>query len=248
MARTSSLHPLLGCIDLPGFGTIGCVIDAAIRLFEAIEEQILELSQNPWFLLILFVVALLDSVVPIVPSEFSVIAGGVAAGSGELLGDFRVVSIILVILAGAIGAYAGDSLGYWIGMRSDTALKNLFFRGEKGGKRLIATGEQIRKRGGMLLITARFIPGGRTAMTFSCGLTRQPFWSWFTRWDLLATFLWASYAGLLGFFASNTIEDPGTALLVAFGFALGVTLLIEVGRFVRDRIRGPESSDLAEPA
>ena len=59
--------------------------------------------------------------------------------------------------------------------------------------------EQIRRRGGLLLLTARFIPGGRTAMTISCGLTGQPFLAWFTRWDLLATFLWASYAGLLGF-------------------------------------------------
>lgn len=224
------------------------MINAAVELFEAIEELILDLSQNPWFLLILFVVALLDSVLPIVPSEFSVIAGGVAAGSGELLGDFRVLAIVLVILAGAIGAYAGDSLGYYIGKKSDKALKNLFFRGVKGEKRLIGTSEQIRKRGGMLLITARFIPGGRTAMTFSCGLTEQPFWTWFTRWDLLATFLWAGYAGLLGFFASNTIEDPGTALLVAFGFALGVTLLIEVGRFVFDRVRGPKEADVAEAA
>lgn len=222
------------------------MFDWAFELFHTIEETILELSQNPWFLGLLFLIALLDSIVPIVPSEFSVIAGGVAAGAGELIDDQRTLSIVLVIVLGALGAYVGDSLAYWIGQRSDKALKRIFFRGEKGEQRLFATGEQIRKRGGLLLITARFIPGGRTAMTFSCGLTGQPFLSWFTRWDLLATTLWASYAGLLGFYFSSTIDNPSTALWLAFGFALSVTLTIEVVRWVIDRRRSGSDASTVE--
>ena len=156
------------------------MIDRALELLGSVEEFITELSQNPWFLLFLFVVAFLDSVFPIVPSEFSVIAGGVASGSGMLIDDQRVLSIVLVIVLAAVGAYGGDSLAYAIGSRSDKLVRKIFFRGDKGEKRLFATGEQIRKRGGLLLITARFIPGGRTAMTFSCGLTGQPFWAWFS--------------------------------------------------------------------
>ena len=211
------------------------MIDRALELLGSVEEFITELSQNPWFLLFLFVVAFLDSVFPIVPSEFSVIAGGVASGSGMLIDDQRVLSIVLVIVLAAVGAYGGDSLAYAIGSRSDKVLRKIFFRGDKGEKRLFATGEQIRKRGGLLLITARFIPGGRTAMTFSCGLTGQPFWAWFSRWDLLATTLWASYAGLLGFFFGTAVEDPTNALWIAFGFALSVTVLIEAGRWIIDR-------------
>lgn len=218
-------------------GSVLSVIDWVVDLFTEVEELITELSQDPWFLLILFVVALLDSVVPIVPSEFSVIAGGVAAGAGTLIDGQPTLSIILVILAGASGAYAGDSLAYWLGHRSDQLLKRWFFRGEKGEQRLLSTGDQIRKRGGLLLITARFIPGGRTAMTFSCGLTAQPFWSWFTRWDVLAVTLWASYAGLLGFFVASAVENQRVALWLAFGFALSLTAFIEIGRWLIDRIR-----------
>lgn len=221
------------------------VIDWAVDLFADVEELITELSQNPWFFAILFAVALLDSVIPIVPSEFSVIAGGVAAGAGTLIDDRPVLSIVLVILAGATGAYVGDSLAYWIGNRSDKLLKRWFFRGEKGEKRLFATGEQIRKRGGLLLITARFIPGGRTAMTFSCGLTGQPFLRWFTRWDILATTLWASYAGLLGYFVASAIENQRTALWLAFGFALSITVLIEFGRWLVDRVRNGSETEAA---
>ena len=213
------------------------MISWAVDLFHSVEQLITDWSQNPWFFAILFTVALLDSVIPIVPSEFTVIAGGVAAGAGTLIDGQPVLSIVLVIICGAIGAYAGDSLAYWIGNRSDRVLKKIFFRGEKGDDRLFAPGEQIRKRGGLLLITARFIPGGRTAMTFSCGLTGQPFLAWFTRWDLLATTLWASYAGLLGYFVASAIDNQSTALWLAFGFALGGTLLIELGRWLIERIR-----------
>jgi membrane protein DedA with SNARE-associated domain len=43
-----------------------------------------ESSSSPWFYLIIFTVAVFDSVVPIVPSESLVIIGGVSAGSGSL--------------------------------------------------------------------------------------------------------------------------------------------------------------------
>ena len=221
------------------------VINWVGDLFTEAEEFIAELSQNPWFFLILFIVAFLDSVVPIVPSEFSVIAGGVAAGAGTLINDRPVLSIVLVILTASSGAYAGDSLAYWIGNRSDRLLKRWFFRGENGERRLLAAGDQIRRRGGLLLITARFIPGGRTAMTLSCGLTGQPFLSWFTRWDLLATTLWASYAGLLGYFLASAIENQTTALWLAFGLALSLTALIEIGRWVLERRRGRSRAEVS---
>lgn len=213
------------------------MINWAVDLFDRMEELINDVSTSPWFFLVLFVIALLDSIVPIVPSEFTVIAGGVAAGAGTLIDDQQILSLVLVVLVGALGAYTGDSLAYLIGNRAERVLKNIFFRGEKGARRLASTSRQIRKRGGMLLITARFIPGGRTAMTFSCGLTEQPFLAWFTRWDLLATFLWALYAGSLGYLFGDAVENQSTALWLAFGFALAVTLLIELLRWLLSRIK-----------
>lgn len=222
------------------------MINWATDLFGQLEESINDLSKSPWFFLLVFVIALLDSVVPIVPSEFTVIAGGVAAGTGEMIDGQRWLSLALVTAFGALGAYSGDSMAYWIGNRSDKLLKRWFFRGDKGEERLISAGHQIRKRGGMLLITARFIPGGRTAITLSCGLTGQPFLAWFTRWDLLATTLWATYAASIGFFFSNLVESQTTALWLAFGFALAMTLLVEGLRWLRERRKSdPVEADLA---
>ena len=212
------------------------VIQDGLDLVNSLLEWIETFTSSPWFYLVVFTIALLDSIIPIVPSETTVILGGIAAGQDEL-------SILLVIFLGALGAYVGDSTAYLLGNKAGGPIKRLLFRGEKGEIRLETAGEQIRRRGGFLLITARFIPGGRTAMTFSCGLTRQPFLAWFTRWDIVAVIIWASYAGLLGFFFGDRFEDDHTrAFWWAFGTALSITVLIEVVRAVRSRLRPAPAS------
>lgn len=214
------------------------VITDAFDLVNRVVEELETVSSSPWFYLIIFVIAYFDSIFPVVPSETTVILGGIAAGQGKL-------SIVLVIVLGALGAYAGDTTTYFIGRRSGSLVSRWFFRGEKGADRLLRTGAQIRKRGGLLLITARFIPGGRAILTFSCGLTRQPFFAWFTRWDLLAVFIWASYAGLLGFFFGDRFEDDHTtAFWWAFGTALSITVVIEIVRFIRGRLSGGGATEI----
>ena len=47
-------------------------------------EWLKDYSGSPWFYVVIFGVAVLDSVVPIVPSETMVIIGGVSAGLHDL--------------------------------------------------------------------------------------------------------------------------------------------------------------------
>jgi membrane protein DedA with SNARE-associated domain len=189
-----------------------------------------EFSSNWWFLLIIFAVALLDSVIPIVPGETTVIAGGVAAGAGNQ-------SLALVILAGALGAFLGDNLAYTIGNRFAPRVRAWAARKPNRADRLDQAGRQIRKRGGPLLITARFIPGGRTVLTLSSGLTRQPR-RWFATWVAIAAVIWATYAGGLGYLFGQAFEDNhAIAFWLAFGTALAITAMIEIIRWIRDRGR-----------
>ncbi|MFV0526196.1 MAG: DedA family protein [Acidimicrobiales bacterium] len=195
-------------------------------------------SGNPWFYLVIFLIATIDSFFPVVPSETTVILGGLAAGQGDL-------NIGLVILVGAAGAFLGDGIAYGLGRRFGPTVSRWLFRGEKGPDRLRRAGDQIRKRGGLLLITARFIPGGRTALTFSCGLTRQPYLAWFVRWDAVAALLWAAYAGSLGYYFGDRFKDDHTtAFLYAFGTALSITVLIEAVRYARHKWFGGPADDL----
>jgi membrane protein DedA with SNARE-associated domain len=201
-----------------------------------------DVSAEWWFLLVILGVAFLDSVIPIVPSETTVILGGVAAGAGDQ-------NLLLVILCGAVGAWLGDNTAYLIGYRFKPLIERRAARREKTAKRLEWATDQIHERGGLLLITARFIPGGRTALTLTCGLTHQP-WPWFAAWVAVATTIWASYGAILGYVFGSTLEDHHTlAFILAFGAALSVTLIIEVVRHQRNKGKSPaEQAEEAEPA
>ncbi len=189
-----------------------------------------ESSASPWFYLIIFAVAVFDSILPIVPSETLVIIGGVSAGSGSL-------SIALVIVCAASGAFIGDNLSYLIGREASDWVIKRRARTERGAKQMANIVEQIHDRGGMLLITARFIPGGRTLLTLSCGVTRQPR-KWFIGWAVVAASVWSLYASLLGFIGGKSFADNHTkAFLIAFAGAFGVTLIVEVFRVISHRIK-----------
>jgi len=194
----------------------------------AMFESLSDVSTSPWFYLIIFSVALLDSVVPIVPSESMVIVGGVAAGLGDL-------QIPLVIVIAATGAFLGDNMSYLIGRRASAYIDRRYRRTEKGSNRLDWAHSQIEDRGGPLLITARFIPGGRTLLTLTCGVTHQD-QRWFAKWVGIASLIWASYASLLGFIGGKIFEDNhAMAFGVAFGMALAATGAIELVRHFRKR-------------
>lgn len=207
-----------------------------------VTDWIDEISAEWWFLLVIFGVAVLDSVFPVVPSETTVIAGGVAAGAGNQ-------TIGLVILAGALGAFVGDNIAYSIGHRFGPRVARWAERKPERQRRLVGAAQQIRKRGGLLLITARFIPGGRTVLTLSCGLTAQPR-RWFMFWIAIAAVIWASYAALLGYAFGAAFEDNHTiAFLAAFGVALSITAVIELIRWARDRGRSEaDESDSDAPS
>jgi membrane protein DedA with SNARE-associated domain len=197
-------------------------------------EWLSDFSANWWFLLIIFAVAFLDSIIPAVPGETSVIIGGVAAGAGEQ-------SLLLVIVAGAAGAFLGDNTAYSIGALLSGRIERYASHRPKFQKRLDWAQHQIRLRGGILLITARFIPGGRSAMTISSGITRQPR-RWFMGWIAVAAVIWATYAALLGYIGGKAFEDNHTkAFLLAFVTALSATILIEVVRHFWGKWRGAQA-------
>jgi len=204
------------------------MVGIVANIITDVTEWLDEFSANWWFLLIIFSVALLDSVLPVVPGETMVIAGGVAAGAGNQ-------TLAFVILAGAVGAFLGDNLAYTIGDRFEPRVRAWAARKPNREARIEAAGLQIKKRGGLLLITARFIPGGRTILTMSSGITQQPR-LWFAAWVAVAVTIWATYAAGLGYLFGQAFENNHTAAFwLAFGTALTITLLVELVRWSRER-------------
>jgi membrane-associated protein len=184
------------------------------------------LSQPPEAYAIIWALALGDAVVPLLPSETALITAGLLSVVGEL-------SLGWVIVAGAVGAFCGDSLSYGLGRFLGVPFQQRFLRGERTERALSWSRRQLDERGGLLLIVARYIPGGRTAATFTCGITHYPY-ARFALFDGIATTSWAVYAASLGYFGGRAFRDhPWLALVVAFAIAGGLTLAVEGIRRLR---------------
>lgn len=86
-----------------------------------------------------------------------------------------------------------------------------------------------------MIIVCRFIPGGRTAVTLSCGLIGYQR-RWFVVVAAVAAVIWALYAFFIGRLGGKAFEDrPRAGFLVAFGGTVLVSALIEAARRIRSR-------------
>jgi membrane protein DedA with SNARE-associated domain len=181
-----------------------------------------------WAYAIIFAFALLDAIIPLVPSESSVITAGVLAASGEL-------NVPMIVLAAAAGAFAGDNIVYLLGRRFGSRIEGRFFRGERGKRQIDWAKRQLTERGGELIVIGRFIPGGRTAVALSSGTLAYP-WRRFALFDLIAAFVWALYATLLGYFGGRAFEHaPWQGLLLALAIAFAVAGGVELTRWLLKR-------------
>lgn len=195
-------------------------------MFQSIVDAV---SGSSWTYVLVFAIAMLDAFFPLVPSETVAITAGVIAGAGDL-------RVELVVPAAALGAFVGDNISFGIGHFFGKRTVARFFSGEKAQKRLQWAERQLEERGSYIIVIARFIPGGRTATTFTAGYVQDFPWHRFLRYDALAAAIWGSYTVLLGYFGGKTFEEaPWKGLLLAFGIAVAVTGAVEAVRWLRHR-------------
>jgi membrane protein DedA with SNARE-associated domain len=188
-------------------------------------DQIAEWVSGAWWsYFVIFGVAAVDAFFPLVPSETTLVIGGTFASSGDL-------SLMLVILAGAAGAIVGDNISFGIGNWLGERTVKRWFRGEKAHRRLDWAERTLDERGAYIIILGRFIPGGRTAVTFSAGYLPTFPWRRFIVYDVPAGLIWATYGALLGYFGGKTFEDnPFWGVLLALGIALTLGFVVEAVR------------------
>jgi membrane protein DedA with SNARE-associated domain len=187
--------------------------------------------------LIAFIVPALDAIFPALPGESAVIALGVAtAGSTD-------PRIALLVGCAAAGAFAGDNLSYLLGRRFGPAVQRRFFTTPKGMKARAWAERSLDRYGTQLIVVCRFIPGGRTAVTLTCGLTGYPRRR-FVAATALAAVIWALYAFFIGRLGGQAFEDnPWIGLVIAFGASIAVSAVIEAVRrlLARRRRAGAEA-------
>jgi len=185
----------------------------------------------------------LDALIPLVPSETAVIALGVATAGST---DPRIA--VLVGLA-ACGAFLGDNATYLLGRRFGPAIAGRVFAGQRGARSRAWAQRSLDRFGTRLIIGCRFIPGGRTAVTLSCGLVGYPRRR-FVPATAGAAVIWASYAFLIGRLGGKAFEDrPWAGLLLALGLTVVISAVLEVVRRARaPRRRAAEITPPPPPA
>lgn len=197
---------------------------------EAVLDLLHQTVTSPWVYLVIFLVTAVDAFFPAIPGETVVITAAVFAPGGE-------PNLVAVIVAAALGALAGDHISYGIGRGGGAhRLARL-----PADSRRRAGSEWARRavdrRGGLILTTSRYVPGGRTAVTLTMGAVRYPL-RCFLLYDALATGTWGIYCGLLGYFGGLAFErDPVKGLLVGVGLSVAVTGLLEAARWGRRQAR-----------
>ncbi len=180
-----------------------------------------------------------DAILPILPGETAVVTGGVLSAGGGL-------SLPLVILVGALGAFIGDNITYLVGRRAGPWARKHVFSGRRAARTLSWAEKQLDRRGGTIIVVARFVPGGRTATTFVAGTTVYVYRK-FALATMVGGTLWAAYNALLGRIGGAAFEDETwKALLVALaGSAVGMAA-IESGRYLINQGRANKPDGRAE--
>jgi membrane-associated protein len=195
-------------------------LSLAVTAFEWLQEAI---GGQTWAYPALLAAVALDSLLPIAPGETMVITAGILAADGEL-------SLPLVILAALGGSLLGDNISYGLGASLGRRAERRFFSSARARQQVEWARRQLHERGAVIILAARFIPGGRTATTFSAGTLEVP-WPRFFAIDALASILWATYVSLLGYFGGTAFKNDLWKPILAAG--LVAILIASVAELIR---------------
>ena len=173
-------------------------------------------AASPWVLAVVFVVAGLDALLPFMPSESTVVACGVAAASTGR------PHLVLVAACAAGGAYLGDQASFRIGRRSTGSIEARL--SHRRARALHAWVHRLlHSRGGLVIVFARYLPGGRSTTALAAGIVGYPAirFHWYTAAGVV---LWAIEASLIGYLGGAVLTDhPILGFLLATVVALGIS-------------------------
>lgn len=199
---------------------LGEFFDQLMSLTGQVEEWVLAIADAWWVHLVVFGFAAGDGFFPSVPGESTIVTlSSLWSTSGK-------PSIILVGLAAWIGAWTGDNIGYFIGKKVGWE-RFRFLREGRGRKAVEAADRGLQRRALLFLMTARYIPFGRTAVNLVAGAVHYPHKQFWPR-SLLSTFVWAVYSCGIGAVAGAWFEDHHLlAVTVALVAAVVLALVVE---------------------
>jgi membrane protein DedA with SNARE-associated domain len=191
-----------------------------------------------------FVVLLLCGFGLPMPEDVILVTGGVLAWLASdvekvtFAAMFRDRGLLTMVAVGLSGILAGDSVIFLAGRRYGARVAEFApLRRIITPEKLEQVERQIRKRGNVVVLFARFLPGLRAPTFFTVGHARMPYWE-FVAWDGSAALISAPVWVCLGFWFG---DDLHAAARMAARFshyillAVGVVVLALLARWLQTR-------------
>jgi undecaprenyl-diphosphatase len=231
-ARRSHLpHLVIAALAIAGFVALNRLLPN-IDLQQALEDLSSSLGSFTYVLVGLGAFLETGAFVGLVlPGETVVILGGAVAGQGD-------TSIVLTIGIVWFGAVLGDSVSFLLGRRLGRDFLMRY------GPRVRITPERFAqveayfaRHGGKTIVVGRFIGLVRALAPFIAGSSGMSY-GYYLPFSVLGTGLWAATFGLIGYFASQSLDKAAEAAgrgTLFFGIAVGVIVGVVVAvRFLRE--------------
>ncbi|MEJ3750032.1 VTT domain-containing protein [Actinomycetes bacterium KLBMP 9797] len=155
----------------------------------------------------LVVVVTFGAVVPIVPT------GAAVSGAAAYAAHQNPMHVVLVVLAGAGGAYVGDLAMYamcrWGGEQLARRLHWL-----RDPERLERTSKRLAERQISVLLVSRLVPGGRVPILLAAAIMGMS-WRKFAGANGPACLLWSTVYAAIGIFGYAIFPEPWQSVLAA---------------------------------
>jgi membrane protein DedA with SNARE-associated domain len=183
---------------------------------------------------VLFGGVLLGSVVPVVPTGAVVGAAAAVALTTDHL------SLPLVVLVAALGAFLGDVITFTICRFGGPAAVRWVARGQHAD-RIDEVREQFRRHGWQIVVVGRLLPAGRIPVLLAAGALAYP-WRRLLPASFAAALIWAVAYALLGALSGGIFDSPLIATLIATLLVLLVGVLLNLVPAHRRKKRPPAVS------
>ncbi|MEU5612172.1 DedA family protein [Streptomyces sparsogenes] len=170
----------------------------------------------------LFLLVVLGSLVPVVPTGAVVSSAAVVA----IHQSVPPLSLLVVFSLASFAAFLGDISLYWLGrrgLRSKNGSRWLAqLRGRAAPERLAQAQGRLDEHEVAVLVLSRLVPAGRIPVMLACLLARMPLRR-FAHGDVPAALAWSGTYALIGILGGSLFARPweGVAAAIALTILVG---------------------------
>jgi membrane-associated protein len=161
------------------------------------------------------------------PGDSLLVTAGIFAARGDL-------DLVTLNASLSLAAIAGDSVGYWIGVRTGpkifTREDSLFFN----RRHLISAKEFYDRHGGFTIFIARFMPIIRTFAPVVAGVGAMPYRK-FIAYNVFGGIFWVLSMTLAGYFLGTLVPNIQERIHLVIAIVIVLSLLPAIIKFFSER-------------